>query len=479
MDNTSSSRSTKIDDLSKDTPNVPRSFLDRLSDKVLAIITPKEVTELYDVQRVGSGHNSGATASSPLDLSQVSQLIDQAANELRLATPETFVKPVLRVGSGSLTPKDMEILRNYRKDTRGFSSLEGTLEFYNVFLSDLPSPISDEEAVKGLFVIAPSICLPTLETLRFRKMPIVEVYGALQTLHGSRKNLDELTSAIENILNNKDNKKPLDVLEELGSIVLKSSSSQKDMDDTCIREARRFLKGIGGEGLWNSVSAHFHNTHGRHYRDLVRILKESFTETLNDIWEKKGKIRNITLDSKDNGTELKKPDCCTDTINRLFGMNASPGPCFGCGAPGHIRAACPSGGNKPPSTKNFKNSRTPVKVNLNLPYCDQTCSIHLGGIHLNSVCKLQIKNPCQVHHGAHSQSSCKQVGLQKPQGLFPQGGYRPPNQNNPPNPTPVPNPVWNSPLALIPPNPNPPPLINMQKLHMIQAIGQILENYLP
>ena len=343
----SQSRSLKLDDLSKDTPNVPRSFLDRFSDKLLAIITPKEVTDLYEVQRVGSGLNSGVPASAPLDLTQVSKLIDQAANELRLATPETFVKPVLRVGSGSLSPKDMEILRNYRKDTRGFSSLEGTLEFYNVFLSDLPSPISDEEAVKGLFVIAPINCLPTLETLRFRKMPIVEVYGALQTLHGSRKNLDELTSSIENIVSNKENKKTLDVLEELGSVVLKSSSSQKDMDDTCIREARRFLKGIGGEGLWNSVAAHFHNTHGRHYRDLVRILKESFTETLTDIWEKKSKIRNITLESKDNNKELPKSDCCTNTINRLFGMNASPGPCFGCGAPGHIRAACPSGGTKP------------------------------------------------------------------------------------------------------------------------------------
>ena len=146
-----------------------------------------------------------------------------------------------------------------------------------------------------------------------------------------------------------------------------------------------------------------------------------------------------------------------DTPNRLFKMNASPGPCFRCGAPGHIRAACPSGGNKPPSTKNFKNSRTPVKVNLNLPYCDQTCSIHLGGVHLNSVCKLQINNPCQVHHGAHSQSSCKQVGLQKPQGLFPPGGYRPPNQNNPPNQTLVPNHVWNNSPALIPRNPDPPP----------------------
>ena len=108
----SQSRSSKLDDLSKDTPNVPRSFLDRFSDKLLAIITPKEVTDLYEVQRVGSGLNSGVPASAPLDLTQVSKLIDQAANELRLATPETFVKSVLRVGSGSLSPKDMEILRN-------------------------------------------------------------------------------------------------------------------------------------------------------------------------------------------------------------------------------------------------------------------------------------------------------------------------------------------------------------------------------
>ena len=221
-----------------------------------------------------------------------------------------------------------------------------------MFLSDLPSPIPDEEAVKGLFVIAPSNCLPTLETLRFRKMPIFEVYGALQTLHGSLKNLDELT--IENIVSNKENKKPLDVLEDLRSIVLKSSSSQKDMDETYIREARRFLKWIGGEGLWNSVAAHFHNTHGRHYRDLVKIFKESFTETLNDIWEKKSKVRNITLDSKNNSKELPKSDCCTDTINRLFGMNASLGPCFGCGAPGILGLHAPQGGTNPPLSRILK-----------------------------------------------------------------------------------------------------------------------------
>ena len=46
------SRSAKLDDLSKDTPNIPMSFLDCFSDKLLAIITPKEVTELYEAQRV-------------------------------------------------------------------------------------------------------------------------------------------------------------------------------------------------------------------------------------------------------------------------------------------------------------------------------------------------------------------------------------------------------------------------------------------
>ena len=53
------------------------------------------------------------------------------------------------------------------------------------------------------------------------------------------------------------------------------------MDDTCIREARRFLKGIGGVGLWNSVAAHFHNTHGRlnTYRssNIQRVIKKHET----------------------------------------------------------------------------------------------------------------------------------------------------------------------------------------------------------
>ena len=66
MYNPALSRLAKLDDLSKDIPNVPRSFLYRLSDKVLAIIRPKEVTELYNVQRVGSGHNSRVPVSSPL-----------------------------------------------------------------------------------------------------------------------------------------------------------------------------------------------------------------------------------------------------------------------------------------------------------------------------------------------------------------------------------------------------------------------------
>ena len=86
-----------------------------------------------------------------------------------------------------------------------------------------------------------------------------------------------------------------------------------------------------------------------------------------------------------------------DTPKGMFKVAAYPGPCFRRGAPRHKRVVCPSGGNKPPSSQNFKNSRNPVKFNFKLPYCDQKCSIHLGGIHLNLVCKLQIKTPCPVH----------------------------------------------------------------------------------
>ena len=85
----SQSRSSKLDDLSKDTPNVPRSFLDRFSDKLLAIITPKEVTDLYEVQRVGSGLNSGVPASTPDSGLKVNR---SGSQQIKTRDPGNFCK---------------------------------------------------------------------------------------------------------------------------------------------------------------------------------------------------------------------------------------------------------------------------------------------------------------------------------------------------------------------------------------------------
>jgi len=122
-----------------------------------------------------------------------------------------------------------------------------------------------------------------------------EVFSTLQTIHGSRKTLDELQSSIEIAMKNADNKPPLEVLSAINNLLLKSSSNQIEMDATAIRETRRFLKGLGGETLWNAILAHFNTTPVRHFRDLLRILTEHFSETLSDLHSKVTKIRKIQV----------------------------------------------------------------------------------------------------------------------------------------------------------------------------------------
>ena len=76
-------------------------------------------------------------------------------------------------------------------------SRESSLEYYNTFLSGLKVGLNETENVKGLYTILPTECLSTLEQLKFRKATMPEVFSTLQTIHGSRKTLDELQSSIE------------------------------------------------------------------------------------------------------------------------------------------------------------------------------------------------------------------------------------------------------------------------------------------
>ena len=476
-------RELKIAELSVNLTDIPKSFLDKLSDRLISFLTPSEVRALY-LEKPPLEFAPPALATA-LNISTISTLVSAAAAEITQRVPETFVKPVYTLGDGVLQAKDLETLRNFRKDGRGMGSLESSLEFYNSFLSGLKVGLNETENVKGLYTILPTECLSTLEQLKFRKATMPEVFSTLQTIHGSRKTLDELQSSIEIVMKNADNKPPLEVLSAMNNLLLKSSSNQIEMDATAIRETRRFLKGLGGETLWNAILAHFNTTPGRHFRDLLRILTEHFSETLSDLHSKVTKIRKIQVDQPTNPLSVNPVEpadrpVTISEIKRFLSIpdktDISQGLCFTCGIAGHLMKDCKTKQRSTPGPNPPR--RAPIPPNLSLPYHDQLCSVHPNGSHPNGTCIKQLQIACNVHGNAHSQSSCRMVGGGR--GNKPPGGSqigqkprsnnnnRNSNWSNQPNPSPPP-PTYHHPLNTLPPP---------QNVHNIQMAQSMIDQAL-
>ena len=156
---------------------MPKSFLDKLSDRLISFITPTEVRALY-LEKTPL-ETEPPTHAPELNISTISTLVSVAAAEITQRVPTTLVKPIYPLGEGVLQAKDLETLHNFRKDGRGMASLEGCLEFYNFFLSNLKVSLNEIECVKGLYTILPSDCLPTLEQLKYRKATMPEVFSTL------------------------------------------------------------------------------------------------------------------------------------------------------------------------------------------------------------------------------------------------------------------------------------------------------------
>ena len=81
----------------------------------------------------------------------------------------------------------------------------------------------------------------------------MEIYSTLQDAHGTRRTRDELDAEIQILLKNDANKTPVAVLEGLETLILRSPDSTEDPNVLAIREAKRYLKLLGGETLMNSV----------------------------------------------------------------------------------------------------------------------------------------------------------------------------------------------------------------------------------
>ena len=111
-----------------------------------------------------------------LDINTIAKLVTEAQNRTVL-TQDTFIKPPVLYGSEPLTTSEIDTLRLYRKDTKGFASLEETHQYINQFLNGKEHTVNEHELVKALGIIIPTDCLETLEHLRSKNAGICALYS--------------------------------------------------------------------------------------------------------------------------------------------------------------------------------------------------------------------------------------------------------------------------------------------------------------
>ena len=415
-------RQTIIDRLDKEIedPNA-RNFLDTLSLKLLKVITPTEARTMLDKFFIKNTPPTQTHTPTPtphlhtnistLDINTLAKLVTDAQTN-RDSTNDTHIKPPILYGSEPLTQTDIDTLRLYRKDTRGFASLEGTLQYINQFLQDKEHIVNEHELVKTLCIILPTDCLETLEHLRFKNAGIEETYRTLQTIHGKLKSVEDIQNSIERIVRNKDNNKPQQVIDQIGSIILKSKGAKDTLDQTAIRETKRYLKDLGGEGLWAAIAAHLSLSKNKSFSELNAIVREYFSDTLIELWEKKSKIRSIkeqeqlVSEHKTDNTNIEQKHAeLIDTIKHLMGKDSNDlnrgqqdKRCYTCNKYGHIQREC--------NLNRAQNNTNRTEQYKNLP-----CMIHSNSNHNNYACMSQQKQQC-TEHGSntntppHSAANC-------------------------------------------------------------------------
>ena len=410
-----------IDRLDKEIENPnARNFLDTLSLKLLKVITPTEARTMLDKFFIKPTPTTQTQTNTPtphqntpmntLDIETLAKLVTEAQTH-KDSNNDTFIKPPVLYGSEPLTPTEIDTLRLYRKDTRGFASLEGTLQYINQFLKDKEHTVNEHELVKALCIILPTDCLETLEHLRFKNAGIEETYRTLQTIHGKLKSVEDIQNTIERLVRNKDNNKPQQVIDQIGSIILKSKGAKDTLDQTAIRETKRYLKDLGGEGLWAAIAAHLSLSKNKSFSELNAIVREYFSDTLIELWEKKSKIRSIkeqeqtVSEHKTNTNIEQKHTELIDTIKHLMrkdNTELSRGQqdkrCYTCNKHGHIQRDC--------NLNRAQNNTNRMEQYKNLP-----CKIHSNSNHNNFACMSQQTQQCMEHNSntnipPHSASNC-------------------------------------------------------------------------
>ena len=342
---------------------------------------------------------------------ELKTLVNEISEPKNRNLPDNYVVCPRIFGTASLTSKDLEQLRYFKKDNKESPDLEASLQFLVDYHEKNGCTFSERSWVENLHILLPAKSIAYLNNLRRQGAKISEIFEHLSFEFGSTKTKEEILLSLHELTeNSKDD--VLTVLDKINQILNSASGRVDSINDLCLNEGRRYIKLHCGGHLSASIECFFQMSPSKSFREYVRIARTHFgselkrtcktkahhiEETQNEI---KTQINHLTEAIK----EMKKESTMVHQVQSNRGppqSHKSKVACFNCGIQGHYARDC----RKPrkPSGSNYGN----VNTNKNI-YTNMDCHIHKGSSHTNGNCRIQT-NPCNYSpsHQNHKQGDCR------------------------------------------------------------------------
>ena len=361
---------------------------------------------------------------------ELKRIVQGMGSDPQDVVPEHYVKSPLEFGGVELGQKDLEIWRGHKKDVKETLTIEEGLNYVNKYHEKNGKKFSESSLIEYLHIALPNKVANFLNTLRNQKATLKEIYTQLCFRFGSAKSKTEVRDALFKITSSS-NKNIMEVLGHIFELTNNISSSIEEVDETCIQEARRYLKSVGAFQILATIECMFLLSKNRTYAEFYRIAKTYFEEELSSkkrihhVEEEREEKINLKQELSQVIHELKlnnQGDKQGEKAKEKSGEKA----CFECGKTNHLVKDCFQRKNKKGSSKS-----QPTQMGYN----KMTCVIHKGG-HSNEKCLAQ-KVPCTFRstHGGHTQGDCRRTQMTTgvagqyippPNFVYPPGGNIPP-----------------------------------------------------
>ena len=335
-----------------------------------------------------------------------------------------FVKPPTQYGNCTLSINDCTSWRYFKKDYKEHLTVESALKFLNNFLAGQSFKYTQESIKANLSSLLPPHCLADLDGLLDQEATLDEIYAELQTLHGTKKTDAELRQELELLIENKDRKEPLEVLNKMNSLLLRTTDNRKSCEKECIAQARKFIKNLGGQSLVSQIECLYRLEEDTSFRTYMRVIKHNFAEVLLSYHKRTyNRINHVSRDFQSDVADLQNLPSSQNwgdvIINQVRPL------CYSCGSPNHFRRQCTHNGGNNISFNNQEKAQTNYKpyaprqmisMSNRKPYNSLQCHLH-NFTHLNQTCRTQQNQPCQrPNHQFHKMAVCRSMVLVDNQG---------------------------------------------------------------